>query len=80
MNRPSRIAAAIASLLAASAQAQTTLSTVNVTAKGYEADAAETPVATSVVGRAQLQRQQSPNVGDALRHEPGMAVASDSAA
>ena len=79
MNRPSRIAAAIASLLAASAQAQTTLFTINVTAKGYEADAAETPVATSVVGRAQLQRQQSPNVGDALRHEPGMAVASDSA-
>ena len=79
MNRPSRIAAAIASLLAASAQAQTTLSTVNVTAKGYEADAAETPVATSVVGRAQLQRQQSPNVGDALRREPGMVVASDSA-
>lgn len=36
-------------------------------------------MATSVVGRAQLQRQQSPNVGDALRHEPGMAVASDSA-
>ena len=59
--------------------ASRTLSTVNVTAKGYESQSAETPVATSVIDRAELARQQSQTVCEALRNQPGLSVATDSA-
>lgn len=90
MNRPTRMALAVAALLAASAQAQQAASdvakeqqeadlpTVNVTAKGYAADSAETPIATTELGREALERKGAQNLGEALRGEAGLAVASDS--
>ena len=57
----------------------TELPGITVTAKGYEADSATTPVATTVLDRGELARRQPANVGEALRHEPGLAVESDSA-
>jgi hemoglobin/transferrin/lactoferrin receptor protein len=56
-----------------------TLATVSVTAKGYAADELETPVATLTLDRAALMQRNAQNVGDALRGEPGLAVASDGA-
>lgn len=58
---------------------ETTLPGVTVTAKGYESDSATTPVATTEIGQEALQRRRAANVGEALRHEPGLAVESDSA-
>lgn len=55
------------------------LPTVNVTAKGYSADSAETPVSVEVLDRAALERRQPANLGDALRGEPGLSVSSDGA-
>ena len=55
------------------------LPTVNVTAKGYAATDAETPVATTVLTADELARRQPRHLGDALRGEPGLAVSSDSA-
>lgn len=52
---------------------------ITVTAKGYEAESASTPIATTVLDRDDLTRKQATNVGDALKHEPGLAVNSDSA-
>ena len=81
MNRPTRMALAVAALLAASAQAQQAandvakeqqeadLPTVNVTAKGYAADSAETPIATTELGREALERKGAQNLGEALRGE-----------
>ena len=95
MNRPSRIALAAAALLAAHVHAQSapnaqenrppdpsddaSLATVTVTAKGYAADAAETPIATTVLTREDLSRKQARNVGEAVRGEPGLAVSLDGA-
>jgi len=56
-----------------------TLPAVNVSAKGYAADDLETPVATLTLERAELLRGNAQNVGEALRGEPGLAVASDGA-
>lgn len=56
-----------------------TLPTVSVTAKGYAADELDTPAATVSLSRDELQRRGANNVGEALRGEPGLAVASDSA-
>ena len=76
MNRPIRMALAVAALLAASAQAQQAandvakeqqeadLPTVNVTAKGYAADSAETPIATTELGREALERKGAQNLGE----------------
>ena len=64
---------------AAQAEEVVTLSTVSVTAKGYAADDLETPVATTVLDRDQLLRRNAQNVGEALRGEPGLSVASDGA-
>jgi len=64
----------------ACAQAQDpTLSTVNVTAKGYAAKDIDTPVSTATLDREDLNRLNSPNLGAALRGEPGFAAASDGA-
>ncbi|OGB30288.1 MAG: hemin receptor [Burkholderiales bacterium RIFCSPLOWO2_12_FULL_61_40] len=54
-----------------------TLATVSVTAKGYAADDLETPIATTAVDRDQILRRGASNPGEALRGEPGLAVASD---
>ncbi|MEW5892305.1 MAG: TonB-dependent receptor [Pseudomonadota bacterium] len=59
--------------------AEQTLGTVSVTAKGYAAEDLETPFATSALDREQILRRNSQNVGEALRGEPGLAVASDGA-
>ena len=56
-----------------------TLPPVSVTAKGYEAVTADTPVATTVLTQEDLARKQAPNVGQALRGEPGLAASGDSA-
>lgn len=57
----------------------TELSGITVTAKGYAAESASTPVAITELTRGQLAQRQAANVGEALRHEPGLAVDSDSA-
>jgi hemoglobin/transferrin/lactoferrin receptor protein len=56
-----------------------TLQTVNVTAKGYATDNYETPVSTTALDREELLRRNALIVGEALRGEPGIAVASDGA-
>lgn len=56
-----------------------TLPTISVTAKGYTADELETPSATTTVERDAMRRRGAVNPGDALRGEPGLSVASDSA-
>lgn len=61
------------------AQQAATLSVVSVTAKGYAADDLETPVATTALDRDGLLRRNAQNVGEALRGEPGLSVASDGA-
>lgn len=55
------------------------LPAVNVTAKGYAAESAQTPVSTTEVDRVDLDRTAAANLGDALRGQAGLAVASDSA-
>ena len=63
---------------AANAQ-ESTLSAVNVTAKGYNASDLETPISTTTLDRAELDRRGGQNLGDALRGEPGIAISNDSA-
>jgi hemoglobin/transferrin/lactoferrin receptor protein len=58
---------------------EATLSTVNVTAKGYASTDVETPISTVVLDRDEIIRRGGQNLGDALRGEPGIAIASDSA-
>ena len=60
-------------------EAAASLPAINVTAKGYAATEAETPVSTTVLTADELKRKQAQNVGEALRGEPGLAVSSDSA-
>ncbi|PAT30726.1 hemin receptor [Vandammella animalimorsus] len=57
----------------------TVLAPVTVTAKGYEAQAAETPAALTVLTAEELARQQVHNLGEALRGQAGLAVSGDSA-
>jgi len=59
--------------------AEITLPAVSVTAKGYAADEMETPVAVTGLDRDELLRRNAQNPGEALRGEPGLAVASDGA-
>ena len=63
----------------AHAEDAATLPTVTVTAKGYAAEDLETPVATTSLDRDALLKRNAQNVGEALRGEPGLAVASDGA-
>lgn len=56
-----------------------TLPAVTVTATGYESEAVETPIATTVIARDEVQRWGAQNLGDALRGKPGLAVTRDSA-
>lgn len=71
--------ALLAAFPAVHADEAATLSTVSVTAKGYAAADLETPVATTVLDRIELWRRDARNPGEALRGEPGLAVAGDSA-
>lgn len=79
--RPLYMATALLSI-AGTAQAQTadvTLAPVSVTAKGYAAAELDTPIATITIDRAELLKRNAQNPGEALRGEPGLAVASDGA-
>lgn len=78
-SRSPLLLAMLCALPAAQAEDVVALSTVFVTAKGYAADDLETPVATTVLDRDQLLRRNAQNVGEALRGEPGLSVASDGA-
>ena len=52
---------------------------VSVTAKGYAASDAETPIATTVLTADDLARKQAQNLGEALRGEAGLSVSLDGA-
>lgn len=81
--RPARLALAIAAaVLPATLLAQTVefeLPPMHVTAKGYAADENQTPISTTSIERDQLLQRNAQNLGDALRGEPGLAIASDGA-
>jgi len=81
MDLPRLSPVAIALFLAfSSVNAQeSTLSAVNVTAKGYAAADLETPLSTTTLDRDEIARRSAANVGDALRGEPGIAISNDSA-
>jgi hemoglobin/transferrin/lactoferrin receptor protein len=81
MDLPRLSPVAIALLIAfstATAQ-ESTLSALNVTAKGYAAADLETPLSTTTLDRDEIARRGGQNLGDALRGEPGIAIANDSA-
>lgn len=75
------LAAALAALctLPAFADTDTSLAPVSVTAKGYAADTLSTPASVYVAEGDELRRNGAQNLGEALRGEPGFAVASDGA-
>lgn len=58
---------------------ESTLSAVNVTAKGYASADLETPISTATLDADEIARRGAANVGDALRGEPGIAISNDSA-
>ena len=58
---------------------ESTLSAINVTAKGYAANDLDTPLSTTTLDREEIARRGAANVGDALRGEPGIAISNDSA-
>lgn len=58
---------------------EATLTAVNVTAKGYASEDAETPISSLSLDQDEISRKGAANVGDALRGEPGLAVSNDSA-
>ncbi|MDP2869328.1 TonB-dependent receptor [Methyloversatilis sp.] len=76
---PIAIALLCAFPAAQAADADKILPSVTVTATGYAMSDNETPIATTALDRTELDRRGSANVGEALRGEPGIAVASDSA-
>ena len=55
------------------------LATVTITAKGHTAPTVETPAAVLALDREDLFQLGAGSVGDALRGQPGLAVASDGA-
>lgn len=55
------------------------LATVTVTAKGHAAPTVDTPAAVLALDREDLFQLGARSVGDALRGQPGLAVASDGA-
>lgn len=81
MDLPRLSPAAIALLVAFSpvGAQESTLSAVNVTAKGYAASDLDTPLSTTTRDRDEIARRGAANVGEALRGEPGIAIANDSA-
>lgn len=58
---------------------ESALPALNVTAKGYAAADADHPGSTLVVTRPSLDQRNAQHMGDALRGEPGIAIANDSA-
>jgi hemoglobin/transferrin/lactoferrin receptor protein len=58
---------------------ENTLSAVNVTAKGYSTTDLDTPLSTTTLDRAEIDRRGGRNLGDTLRGEPGIAISNDSA-
>ena len=58
---------------------ESTLSAVNVTAKGYAASDLDTPLSTTTLDREEISRRGAANVGEALHGEPGIAISNDSA-
>lgn len=81
MAKPSLRPIALSLLIAFSAAHadESTLGTVSVTAKGYAANDLDTPVSTTTLDRIEIDRRGGQNLGDALRGEPGIAIANDSA-
>lgn len=73
------VLAACAGFAAHAADNAGTLSTVTVTAKGYAADDLQTPGSTAAFEREEIVASGANNVGELLRGEPGLAVASDGA-
>ena len=55
------------------------LTAVTITAKGHAAPTVETPAAVLALDREDLFQLGASSVGDALRDQPGLAVASDGA-
>lgn len=73
---------AFVSLLTAACAAtaeEAQLKAVTVTAKGYAADALETPHALTVIGESDIAESGAANPGALLRGQAGLAVASDGA-
>ena len=56
---------------------ETTLSAVNVTAKGYGATDLDTPISTTALDREEIARRGGQNLGDALRGELQPALTDD---
>jgi hemoglobin/transferrin/lactoferrin receptor protein len=73
------VLAACAALGAHAAEEAPALSTVTVTAKGYAADDLQTPGSSAAFEREEIVASGAQNVGELLRGEPGLAVASDGA-
>lgn len=69
----------LCALSSAHAEETVLLPAVTVTAKGYSTADDGTPSSSLALDRAELDRRGNTNVGDVLRGEPGIAVASDSA-
>jgi hemoglobin/transferrin/lactoferrin receptor protein len=75
---PLLLATCLASTVAAQpAPAEPTV--IVITAKGYASEAAEAPMSLVVLSRDELDRRGALNPGEALRGQPGLAVASDGA-
>jgi hemoglobin/transferrin/lactoferrin receptor protein len=55
------------------------LEKMTVTAKGYDSDELEIPMATVIVSREEILRHNTNNLGEVLRGKPGLALASDGA-
>lgn len=77
--RPHPLALSLFLAFSTAHASDTTLGNVNVTAKGYAAADLESPVSATTLDRSEIVRRGASNVGEALRGEPGLAVASDSA-
>ena len=76
--RPGVLALAAASLFAGAAaqaqQAETALSTVVVTASGFEQAVEDAPASITVIPRAELEKKSYKDVTDALKDVPGVVV------
>jgi len=77
--RPMALALTGLIFLPLTGHADTVLGEISVTAKGYAADELQTPAATLSLDRDAILRSGANNVGEALRGQPGIAVANDSA-
>ena len=78
--RPRLLSAALACAFASFSHAEEAhLPDVTVTAKGYASASVDTPVSVNALEREEWLARGAGNVGEALRGEPGLAVASDGA-